>query len=136
LITGIIVLMEFLETPIAEITYSDADRILHIKIKEDAEMTLANARTHYNKINSVLGNKKHLVLVDASNYYRIDKNAWEYASKKEIVANRVAVANYNSCDANKLQTQFYKASLNTLMPMELFNSKEEAIRWLKSIPLK
>jgi hypothetical protein len=128
--------MELLNTPIAEITYNDNEHILHIKIKEDAEMNLSNAQTHYKKINSLLGDKKHLVLVDASNYYRIDKNAWEYASKKEVVSNRIAVANYNSCDANKLQTQFYKANLNTLMPVEIFNSKEEAIKWLKSIPIK
>jgi hypothetical protein len=127
--------MENFITPLAELSYNDHERILHVRILEGAEMTLPNARTHYEKINSLLGSKKHLVLVDAENYYRIDKEAWIYASDREIISNRIAIAHYNSCNANKLETSFYKAHLNTAMPMETFNTKEEAIKWLKSIPL-
>jgi hypothetical protein len=124
--------MENFKTPIAELSYDNREHILHVRIIEGAEMTLANARIHYEKINSLLGNKKHLVLVDAQHYYRIDKEAWVYASGKEVVSNRVAVAHYNSCNANKLETSFYKSLLNTAMPVEVFNTKEEAICWLKS----
>jgi hypothetical protein len=124
--------MRNFKTPLAEISYNDREQLLHVRILEGAEMTLTNAQVHYEKINSLLGNKKHVVLVDAKHYYRIDKEAWIYASKKEIISNRIAVAHYNSCHANKLETSFYKAQLNTAMPVEVFNTKEEAVKWLRS----
>ena len=118
-------------TPIAELQYSTKDRILHITILNGAEMDLTNAKIHYEKINELTGNKKHLVLVNAANYYRIAKEAWQYASSHDVVANRVAVAHYNSCDANILEMKFYRSTLHTAMPVEIFDTKEEALIWLR-----
>jgi hypothetical protein len=65
----------------------------------------------------------------------VEKEAWKYASQKEIVSNRLAVAHYNSCDANRIETNFFKTTYNTLMPMEIFTTKEEALNWLRLLAL-
>ncbi len=122
-------------TSIAEIDFNEEERILHIKILEGAEMNLKNAQEHYEKINDLLGSKKYFALVDAKNYYPIEKDAWLYASSKEVVSNRIAVAQYNSSLGNTITTKFFKSTLNTLMPVEIFDTKEDALKWLKTIAI-
>lgn len=124
--------MKIVQTPIAEISFNETESILHIKVFEGAEMNLENAKIHYNEIKKLLGNKRYLALVDTTNYYTIKKEAWEYASSKEIVSNRIAVAHYNSCFANRLTTNFFKTAFHAAMPFEIFGTKEEAVQWLKS----
>lgn len=125
--------MKIINTPLAEINFNHHDNILHIKILEGAAMNLKNAELHYKQINDLVGDKKYLALVDASDYFTMEKEAWQYASSKEVVSNRLAVAHYNSSFANKLATKFFKTSYQTSMPLEIFTTKEEAIKWLKSI---
>jgi len=119
-------------TPIAEICFDESESILHIKVLEGAEMNLLNTQRHYQEINNLVGKKKYLALVDASNYFTMEKAAWEYASLKEIISNRIAVAHYNSSVANKLATKVFKAAYKTSMPVEVFQSKETALEWLIS----
>lgn len=124
--------MKTIHTPIADINFNETERILHIKINEHAEMNLENTKIHYKKINDLVGNKKYLALVEASNYYTVEKKAWKYASLKKVVSNRKAVAHYNSCFANRLTTSFCKTAYNTSMPLQIFNTRKDAMKWLKS----
>jgi hypothetical protein len=123
--------MKVIFTPIAEISFDEKARILHVNVLENAEMSLENAQEHYNKIKSLVGEKKYLALVNSSKYYTIEKEAWEYASNKEIVANRVAVAHYQSLVSNKLTANYFKATYQTAMPFRIFESREEALSWLR-----
>lgn len=127
-------IMKTVHTPIAEIAFNENENILNIKVHENAVMDLVNTQIHYEKINELVANKQYLALVDSSNYYSIEKDAWEYASLLKIVSNRKAVAHYNSCVANIITTSFFKAAYNTTMPVQIFDTKEEAIEWLKSFP--
>lgn len=125
--------MKTIQTPIAEISFDEPEQILHIKVLEDATMNLKNAQIHYEKINKLLGGKKYFALVDASNYFTMEQDAWRYASSKEVVSNRMAIAHYNASFANKLTTNFFKSMYQTAVPLQIFDSKEEAEKWLKSM---
>lgn len=124
--------MKTVTTPIAIITFDEPESILHIEVRKDAEMNLENTQMHYEQINELVANKKYTALVDSTNYFSVDKEAWQYASLLKIVSNRLAVAHYNSCDANILTTSFFKKAYHTAMPVEIFNTKKEALDWLKN----
>lgn len=128
--------MEIIRTPIAEISFNKEESILFIKLIEGAEMSLENAKAHYEKINALVGGAQYLALVDASNYYTIERNAWAYASQKEVYSNRRAVAHFNSSTANKLTTSFFKTAYDAAMPMQIFDTRKEALKWLKSFSLE
>lgn len=119
-------------TPVAELSYDEAERILHIKLHDGARMDMENTRVHYDKINKLVAGKDYLALVDATNHYTVEKDAWYYASQKEIIANRKAIAHYNSSAANKLTTSVFKSLYNTSMPLQIFETKEQALKWLKT----
>ena len=122
-------------SPIGELSFDPSTGILHIVVNQDAEMTLTNAREHYNIIKKVVGNKKYVALVDAGNFYSIDAEAWKYASQKEIVGNRIATANYNVALPNKLVSKFFKEKYNTAAPFKIFSTYEEALVWLKTFDM-
>jgi hypothetical protein len=124
--------MKTIHTPLANISYNETEHILHIKIQEDAEMNLENTKIHYKKINDLVGDHSYLALVEASNYCSVEKEAWQYSSLRKIVLNRKATAHYNSCFANKLTTSFFKTTFKTTTPVQIFNTKEDALEWLKS----
>jgi hypothetical protein len=42
------------------------------------------------------------------------------------------IDHYNSCEANTLTTTFFRNNYHSTMPVQIFNSKEEALEWLKS----
>ncbi|MCW3075960.1 MAG: hypothetical protein JWO32_569 [Bacteroidetes bacterium] len=119
-------------TPIANLSFEENESILHIKIRENAEMNLENAKAHYSTINELVKNKKYLALVESSEYFTMEKEAWQFASGKNIISNRVAVAHYNSSLANRLNVSYYKSKLSTAMPLQIFKTKQEALHWLKS----
>jgi len=123
-------------TPLGELSFNSQTRILHIKIREGADMSLQNAKTHYDLINEYIGNSKYLALVDASNFFTISKEAWKYASLKKVFSQRVAAAHYNSSFPNILAMKFYTAVHDTSVPLKLFNSEAEAREWLLSFPVE
>lgn len=124
-----------MQTPIGEISFNEEESVLHIKINEFAEMNLENTKIHYKMINELVKDRPYVALVEASNYYAIDKEAWKYASLNEVVSNRKAVAHYNPCLANRLTTSFFLRAYSSCMPVKLFNAKQEALEWLKEIYL-
>lgn len=125
--------MEIVYTDIAELRYKTDDIILNIKILEGAEMNLANTKRHYQLINELTRNKKHLALVDAINFFTITPEGLHYSSRPETVANRIATAHYNCSAVNKLTTNFFVNYYRPPIPIKIFDTKEEAIAWLKLV---
>jgi hypothetical protein len=123
--------MKTVKTPIAEIMFNEKERLLHVDVLENAVMSLENAQEHYNSIKQLVGEKKYLALVNSSKFYTIEKEAWEYASTKEVAWNRVAVAHYQTLVSNKLTANFFKASCQSAIPFRIFETREEALEWLR-----
>jgi len=125
--------MKIVNTPIAEIGFDETENILYIKLFEGANMNMGNTLKHYEMINSLVGNKEYFAIIDASNYYTIERDAWEYAASKKVISLRKAVAHYNCSPANRLTISIFKNSHKTATPFEIFDTKEEAINWVKSL---
>jgi hypothetical protein len=125
--------MKLAYTQIAELRHNEEDCILSIKILEGAEMTLENTRMHYHTINKLTENKKYLALVDAANFFTVTPEALKHSSLPEVLSNRIATAHYNSSTMNKLTTNFFATYYRPPIPIRIFNTKKEAVAWLKSI---
>lgn len=123
------------DTPIASISFDEADHILHIKMKDGAEMSLENTKEHYQAIYNLIGNKKYFALVDASEPFSVSPDAWKYASLKEVILNRVAIAHYNSCLSNKLTMDLFSSVHSVSVPYKYFRTEREAREWLGSFKI-
>ncbi len=123
--------MEIINTDLAEIYFDRGDSILHIKLREGAKITLDNCRQHYELIRKITENKKHVSLVDATNFFTIDKEALRLSSASKTRGNLIATAYYTTNLANRLTTNFFIAFYRPAFPISLFKTKEEALAWLK-----
>lgn len=125
--------MKTVITPLAEISFDKEIAILHIKIFENAEVNLENAKKHFKLVEQLIGREPHFALVDATHHYIIEKEAWNYASKEHILSNRKAIAHYNSSNANDLTTTLFKSIYKSSIPFKIFKTQNEAIEWFKTI---
>ncbi|MBI2721254.1 MAG: hypothetical protein HYX39_03655 [Bacteroidetes bacterium] len=125
--------MKVLNTSISVLSYNEEDSILHIEMRPDADMNLETTKEHYAAINLITDNKKHYALINSQNYFTIDSESFKYASLSSTVNNRLACAHYNCSFANSLTVNFYKNNHRPGIPMNIFNTKEEALVWIKSL---
>lgn len=125
--------MKVLNTSISVLSYNEEDSILHIEMLPDADMNLETTKEHYDAINLITNNCKHYVLINSQNYFTIDSESFKYASLSSTIKNRLASAHYNCSFANSLTVNFYKNNHRPGIPMNIFNTKEEALEWIKSL---
>ena len=123
--------MNKIRTSVAEM-FIDDDGILHIKILEEAYVTLEKSKEYYNASKQLLKDKKALVLVDGSTKFTITKEAKKYGAGNEIAENRIAVAFVTNSLVNKILINCYIKFYKPVAPTQLFSSQEKAIDWLKS----
>ncbi|MBA2611638.1 MAG: hypothetical protein H0U95_06700 [Bacteroidetes bacterium] len=121
--------MDWIITKVAELFYDEENAVLYINILENAELTLENAKEHYQQIETVTKGQKHLALIDSGNYYTTSHETLLYTSKKTTFKNRVATAYYNFCTPNKLTADFFKNNYKPEMDLKTFKTKEEALVW-------
>jgi hypothetical protein len=115
---------------IAEVTYDNERSLLRAKIHENAEMNLRNIKEFFECVKDLTGHKKHLVLIDAAQYFALEPETLEYIAKAEISSNRIATAYYNVGMANRLTLNFFKYSYLHLVPMQVFDTEASARQWL------
>lgn len=118
---------------IAELIFLKEENILHIKIRQGSQMNLKNTVDHYDLINKITQGNKYKALVDASEYFTIDPDAFEYAATPAALENRIAAAHYNGEIANKITATYFKNHYQPPIPFQQFNSKEEAMAWLAEL---
>jgi hypothetical protein len=126
--------MNLIYTKVAELCFDKQNAILYITILEHSEMSLKNTINHYDIIEQVTKNTKHVAIIDASNYYITSPEAMAYSAEKSTFKNRVGVIYYNVAMSNKLTLDFFKKQYKPDMFIITVKTKEEAlIYWL---PLK
>ena len=121
-----------MRTAIAELSYDAKESLLHIKVIEGAEMNIENTIEHYQAIEKITGGKKYLALVDASEYFTIDSDTLKFTALSTTIEKRIATAHYNAAFGNKLTMDFFRKVHKPRLPVDSFDTKEEAIVWLKS----
>ena len=107
------------------------DGIIHIHIKENADMGIADAIQVVRAMGKLGNQKKFPVLLDCGEFATIDKEAREFWAKKKanIYTNADAVA-YNSF-AHRMVAEHYVNNSQPEVPTEVFPDTESAINWLK-----
>jgi hypothetical protein len=124
--------IKIIYTSIAELTFKDS-AFLEIKVLDGANMNLKNTREHYEAIKTLTNNNNYMALVDVSNYFTIESEALRFASLPETIGKRLASAHYRSSIANSLTTKYFIANYKPPFPIKIFETKAEAIEWLRAI---
>jgi hypothetical protein len=124
--------MKLFKDKISELIYNEDDSMLHIKMIKNVTVSLDYIIEHFEGINQLIGNKKYVALIDISDYFKMQPEAFMHSSLKATVANRIATAFYNPNIANRVTINFFKTYFEPAIPIEMFESREEAVMWLKS----
>jgi hypothetical protein len=118
---------------ISEISYNEEACLLHVKILEKVDIKHTDMVAHLSSVREITGNNKHVVLVDCSNYFKIQPESLLTYSLKKTSPNRIATAFYNINQANGVIMSFFKNYYEPEIPVELFESREEALQWLNEL---
>jgi hypothetical protein len=108
------------------------DGIMHVHIKDGADMALADA-IHVVEAIGILGSgKKFPVMIDCGEFAVVDKEARAFFATKEaniyITADALAYHSF----AHKLLADFYVNHNKPQVPTKVFLDNESAIVWLKT----
>lgn len=106
--------------------------IMHIHIKDNADMDLDDAIKTLDAMGELGNGKKFPVLIDSGTFINIDKDVKIFSASK--IGNIYTLADAIACDslAQKIIATFYKTTNNPAVPTKIFDDKTEAIQWLKS----
>lgn len=114
----------------------DEEGILHIKMKKGVHLDMAKTLEYYEASTRMLGDKKALVLVDASEDYTIDEEVKPFLNSEEATRNRIAIAYVTNSTANKLMFNFFASFSKPAIPRKMFSDKENALRWLHTFYIR
>lgn len=120
--------MTEIQTPLAKLAFDEAESILHMTLIRDAVASPETVREHAQAIQQITRERKHCVLIEASNnYVRLDDLNSEMMQL--TYKNRVASAYYNPTLAIRLRVMQIKQRSNA--NVEVFFSKKRALAWLR-----
>lgn len=123
--------MDKVSTSVAEM-HIDDDGILQIRFFKGTTVTLEKIKEYYRVSNDLLGGKKALVLIDASEDYTVTDEAKAYGQTEEATKNRIAIAYVTGSVANRIMFNLYLKIYKPKVPLKMFTSKEAALKWLNS----
>ena len=108
------------------------DGIMHIHIKDGADVELGDAIKIVEAMGKLGNKKKFPVLIDCGEFASVDKEARMLSANKDanIFSSADAVA-YHSL-AHKLLADFYIQHNKPEIPTRVFSDNESAISWLKT----
>lgn len=125
------VLSEKIETKSTQI-WIDDEGILHVKIKEGAEVDLEEVKFCFD-IYKKLGCHKNKVLqlIEGGSFFTFDNNAQKYAAKHggDFF---IAAAIINNSLAIRMLFNFFNAFFKNRVPFKMFITKQEALKWLRT----
>lgn len=107
------------------------DGIMHIHIKDNADMNLDDALKTVDAMGELGKGKKFPVLIDSGTFINIDKDVKIFSASK--IGNIYTLADAIACDslAQKIIATFYATTNNPVVPTKVFDDKAAAIQWLK-----
>lgn len=118
-------------SPVAELSFDEKESVLHIKMLEGAVLNLANTKQHARQMEELTSGKPYIALIDTTNFFTIDEEIYKQSSTSLKPPNRIAGACFNPTLANRFTVEVFRKFGNPKYPMEVFNTKAEAMQWLK-----
>ncbi len=124
--------MKKITTNTSEITYNKIERLLHVKLLENAEIELEDAIQIHRVAEQLTDGDKFMVLLDANTIVTVSKEARAFTAKQHENDGRIAEAFVVNSLANKLVGNFYINFNKPQIPTKIFSNKEKAMIWLQS----
>jgi len=118
-------------SPVAELSFDEQESVLYIKMLEGAVLNLANTKQHAQQMEELTSGKPYLALIDTTNFFTMDEESLKFSSSPINPPNRIAGACFNPTLANRFTVEIFRKFGNPKYPMEVFNTKAEAMQWLK-----
>jgi len=108
------------------------ERIVFVRIKENAEITIKSMQEQYEEQTKLVGNDTYTVLVDGTKNSNVTIEAREFMSKHNP-SKRIATAILtNNNLATNIIGNFYLKVHKPKNPTKLFSNETDAIEWLKT----
>ncbi|MFC1862542.1 hypothetical protein ACFL1Z_01130 [Thermodesulfobacteriota bacterium] len=116
-----------MKTRVSEI-WQEEDGITRIKTFPNAKMTIDDAIESNEIVNNFSNLKGSILFIDISEIASIDRESRKFFSELE---NNLAVALLVGSPLSKIIGNFFIGLNKASLPLKLFTSEDEAIRWLK-----
>ncbi|MCB0400930.1 MAG: STAS/SEC14 domain-containing protein [Flavobacteriales bacterium] len=105
--------------------------ILHITLKQDADIDVEHVEELIKMRVKLQGGKPYPVLADIRKLWLVSKKARERAAQKEMTDLNVAMAILTSSLTSRMLANFFIRINRPSTPTRMFTSKEEALTWLR-----
>jgi hypothetical protein len=112
-------------------TWMGDDGIARTMVKPDADITITDARENSIAVNSLYTGTNFPLLVDPRNIRSISKEAREHFSMNNRDSHVIAFAIIIDSPISKIIGNFFMLLNKPRVPARLFNSEENALKWLK-----
>jgi len=120
------------ETKTATI-WVDNEGILHLKLKEGAEVDLAEVEKHFNIYKDLgLQKNKVLQLFEGGSFFSFNSDAMKYVARNGSDF-FIASAIVNNSLAIRILFGFFKKFFQQSFPFQMFSTKAEALKWLRTL---
>ena len=112
----------------------DDDAIVFIKYSPKLNITTTVAKELLKSRLDYTNNKKHYTVIDFTNVLKVEKEARDYMNEEEHgLKNILAGAFLSNSIVGIFFINLYLKINKPKIPAKFFNTKEDAIRWLKQI---
>jgi hypothetical protein len=122
---------EIIETPVSKVALR-ADGILHIDLKPNQFFSGTDYKDLMDAAYKIGKGKRFLNLITVGEDTTVDNEGRVFSTSKEGAIYKIADAFVINSLPQKLIGNFYMNFHKPYVPTRFFNSKEEALKWLKS----
>lgn len=113
-------------------TWMGDDGIARTVVKQDANITIVEARENSVAVNALSKGKSFPLLVDSRNIRSISKEARDFFSLNNRDSHVIAFAIIIDSPISKIIGNFFMGLNKPRVPAKLFTNEESAVKWLKS----
>jgi hypothetical protein len=110
-----------------------ADGIARTKVKENAEVTLQDARENSALVNSFFIDEKFPLLIDSRGIKSISREARSFFTTNGRETNTIAFAILIDSAVSKVVGNFFLGINKPAVPTKLFLEENDAINWLRNL---
>lgn len=121
----------------ATLMFDEENMVLYINLKQGIIIDIYEIREIISCVWQILGDFKHYVIINFESDVEITLKARELYSKASYVVNyHIANAFVVDSLALRIAGNFFIKVTKPTIPTKIFKTQEDALKWIKTIPLK
>jgi hypothetical protein len=117
-------------TRAAEISYKPSQRLLTVRLLQDAHISVSETRENYQATRALVGDDRFLKLIIDNTGVSVDREARTLGAELAGQDGSIAVAMVARSRASHMIGSFYINFNKHRVPTRMFSSKEKADEWL------